>query len=52
VLLVPGADPTHPPELVELYRRHLPHATVRIVDAPWHTADLATPIAAFLDAIS
>jgi 3-oxoadipate enol-lactonase len=52
VLLVPGGDPTHPPELAELYRRHLPHATVRTVDAPWHTADLASPIAAFLDAIS
>ncbi len=30
-LIVPGADPTHPPEVAELYRR-IPHATVRAVE--------------------
>jgi len=43
VLCVPGVDPTHPREVAELYRRHLPRVTV--VD----TADFAPAIAAFVD---
>lgn len=44
-LVVPGVDPTHPPEIAEVYRRHLPRCTVR--DAA--VDDLAATIAAFLD---
>lgn len=44
-LLVPGVDPTHPPEVAEIYRRHLPRCTVRAVDA----SDFASAIADFLD---
>jgi 3-oxoadipate enol-lactonase len=28
-LVVPGLDPQHPAEIAELYRRHLPHGTLR-----------------------
>ena len=41
-LLVPGTDPTHPPEVSELYRRHLPRCTVR-------PGDDASAIADFID---
>jgi pimeloyl-ACP methyl ester carboxylesterase len=37
-LLVPGTDPTHPPEIAELYRTHLPSCVVREGDiAAWAT---------------
>jgi hypothetical protein len=42
---VPGIDPTHPAEVAERYRRHLPHCTVRAADA----ADFAAAIAGFLE---
>ena len=45
-LLVPGADPTHPPEVADLYRRDLRRCTVRAVDAGWD-ADFAPVIADF-----
>lgn len=44
-LLVPGADPYHPAEVSDRYRRHLRRCTVREVDA----ADYAAAIAEFLD---
>lgn len=31
-LLTPGLDATHPPEVTEVFRRHLPRCTVRDVD--------------------
>ena len=46
-LVVPGTDPTHPPEAVEPYRRHLPRVTVRAVEPPaW-----AGAIIDFVDAL-
>jgi pimeloyl-ACP methyl ester carboxylesterase len=50
-LLVPGTDPTHPPEVAAVYRRHLPRCTVRDVVPADFTADYATPIAAFLTGV-
>jgi 3-oxoadipate enol-lactonase len=44
-LLVPGADPQHPPEVAELYRRQLRSCTVREADA----SQYAAAIAEFLD---
>jgi pimeloyl-ACP methyl ester carboxylesterase len=44
-LLVPGADPYHPAEVADRYRRHLPCCTVREI-AP---AGYAAVIAEFLD---
>jgi haloacetate dehalogenase len=44
-LLVPGSDPTHPPEISEIYQRHLPRCTVRAVAA----ADFASAITDFVD---
>ncbi|HET9987043.1 MAG TPA: alpha/beta hydrolase [Kofleriaceae bacterium] len=42
VLLIPGVDPTHPPEVAQVYRTHLPACTVR------ETPDFAAAIAALL----
>jgi len=44
-LLVPGADPYHPAEVSDRYRRHLGRCTVRDVE----TAGYAAAIAEFLD---
>lgn len=44
-LLVPGTDPTHPPEISERYRRHLRRCTVREVGPE----GLASAIADFVD---
>jgi len=48
-LLVPGSDPSHPPEVSDLYRRHLPRCTVREVHGEWYAVDYASVIADFLD---
>ena len=40
-LLVPGVDPTHPPEVAAVFRQHLAHCEVREADA----ADLGNAIA-------
>jgi pimeloyl-ACP methyl ester carboxylesterase len=44
-LLVPGTDPYHPPEVSEVYRRHLRRCTVRAAEPD----ELAAAIADFLD---
>jgi 3-oxoadipate enol-lactonase len=44
-LLVPGTDPTHPAEVSDVYRRHLPRCTVRAVGPEDH----AQAIADFID---
>jgi 3-oxoadipate enol-lactonase len=44
-LLVPGTDPYHPPEVADLYRRHLRRCTVRAVG---DGADYAAAIADFM----
>jgi pimeloyl-ACP methyl ester carboxylesterase len=49
-LLVPGRDPFHPPEVSDLYRRHLRRCTVRAVDTTdAFAADFAPAIAKFVD---
>jgi len=40
-LLVPGTDPTHPAEVAEVYRRHLPRCMVRAVDVDGYAAAIA-----------
>jgi pimeloyl-ACP methyl ester carboxylesterase len=45
VLLVPGEDPTHPLEVAEVYRRHLPRCTVRSVGPKDFAAVIAELIA-------
>jgi pimeloyl-ACP methyl ester carboxylesterase len=47
-LLVPGADPTHPPEVSDVYRRHLPRVTVREVATTWDASGYAEAIRAFI----
>jgi pimeloyl-ACP methyl ester carboxylesterase len=44
-LLVPGVDPTHPVEVADVYRRHLPRCAVRTVDP----TGFAAAIADFID---
>jgi pimeloyl-ACP methyl ester carboxylesterase len=44
-LVVPGTDPTHPPEIAELYARHLPRATVRAADPAGYAAAIGDFIA-------
>lgn len=44
-LLVPGADPTHPPQVAALYAQHLPRCTTRAVDPPAYAAAIADFIA-------
>jgi pimeloyl-ACP methyl ester carboxylesterase len=46
-LVVPGVDPTHPFQVAEVYRDHLPHCTVRAADP----ADFASTIADFVDRV-
>jgi len=46
VLLVPGSDPTHPAEVADVYRRHLPRCTVCAAEP----AQLASAIGDFIDA--
>jgi pimeloyl-ACP methyl ester carboxylesterase len=48
VLLVPGTDPTHPPEVAAVFRRHLRDCTVHAIAPADFAADHATPIAAFV----
>jgi hypothetical protein len=48
VLVVPGIDPTHPPEVAEVYRRNLPRCTVRAA-AP---EQYAAVIEAFVDGLA
>lgn len=45
-LVIPGIDPMHPPEVADVFRRHLPNCTVRDA-AP---SEYAAAIAEFLDA--
>lgn len=40
-LLAPGLDPTHPPEVADVFRRHLPRVTVRDVDPTGYAAAIA-----------
>ena len=40
-LLVPGTDPTHPPEVADVFARHLPHVTIRRADPPDYAAAIA-----------
>ena len=42
-LLVPGTDPTHPPEVADVFRRHLPHCTLD------RRTDFASAISDFID---
>ncbi|MBC8070226.1 MAG: hypothetical protein IAG13_17980, partial [Deltaproteobacteria bacterium] len=44
VLLVPGTDPTHPFEVAEVYRRHLPRCAVRSVGPADYAAEIAAMI--------
>jgi pimeloyl-ACP methyl ester carboxylesterase len=44
-LLVPGTDPTHPPEVAAIYHRYLPDCTMREVEA----MSYADAIADFVD---
>ena len=44
-LVVPGADPTHPPEAADVFRTHIPDCTVRAAGP----ADYAAAIADFVD---
>lgn len=50
-LLIPGNDPTHPPEISDLYRRHLRRCTVREITASVWSGDgeYAAAIADFID---
>jgi 3-oxoadipate enol-lactonase len=34
-LLVPGLDAYHPPEVTDVFRRHLPRCTERAIASPW-----------------
>jgi pimeloyl-ACP methyl ester carboxylesterase len=51
-LLVPGTDPTHPPEVAEVYRLHLPRCTVRSIEPADFSADYAAAIAELLELAS
>jgi pimeloyl-ACP methyl ester carboxylesterase len=46
-LLVPGIDPTHPREVADVYRRHLPRCITHALD----TTDFAPAVADFLGRI-
>ncbi len=50
-LLVPGADPTHPPEVADVYRRHLRRLTVVEVGAGIDRPGLAAAVDAFAGAV-
>ncbi len=50
VLLVPGTDPTHPVEVADVYRRHLPRCTVRSIGPADYAAQLSALIELELDA--
>lgn len=44
-LLVPGIDPTHPASVADVYRRHVPRCTTRVLDG----SDFAPAIIDFVD---